>query len=218
MVERNEHPSTPGPLQDAQPSPAERNERAAETSTATESAAEGAQSMPPAALAAENAKLREDVAFYVAQLQRSRAELENFRKRTTGERQVLERRAASEVLRRLLPVFDGLLRALVLEETKLDGERLRDGVRMITDKFSRALEESRVSPIPSVGERFDPALHEAVLDEVSETVPGGTVLEELERGYRLGDDLLRPARVKVARAPESKEDAAGAGEGAAGTD
>jgi molecular chaperone GrpE len=140
---------------------------------------------------------------------RRQADFENFRKRVDRERKEAYSRAAGEVARKLLPVLDNLGRALDAERTveANESKEFRDflhGVELISKQLHDVLESLGVQPIASVGERFDPHIHEAVVTEPSEEFEPDTVMEELARGYRIGDRLLRPAMVKVASRKESE--------------
>src|SRR5262249_31291888 len=133
-------------------------------------------------------------------LLRTQAEFDNFRKRTERERLDTIERAAESVLRDLLPVVDDLERALGAEATSEAAPSYRRGVELIHRQLTELLTRRGVKPIEALGQDFDPHLHQAV---ASEAVPGardGEVVEELRRGYTLGDRLLRPAMVKVAQA------------------
>ena len=133
---------------------------------------------------------------------RLRADFDNYRKRTERER--ARRSSASpspSVLRELLPVVDNLERALSapgMPAAAGEDSDLRKGVEMIARQFQELLKRYGLVPIVAVGERFDPSVHEAVLQEESENVLTPTVAAELLRGYRLNDRLLRPSLVKVA--------------------
>ncbi|MFN0057098.1 MAG: nucleotide exchange factor GrpE [Planctomycetota bacterium] len=180
----------------------------AEPSDSTEStsaaAAFEAASVEVAALTKEKQELLD-------QLQRSRAELVNYRRRTEEERSVFERKLTADILRRVLPLFDDLSLAL---SSSTDPSRaaavaadslqtLRRGLTMISDKFDGLLREFGVEAVPAHGQRFDPGLHEALLQVESAELPADSVVAELRRGYRIGNHLLRPARVSVAKPPSN---------------
>jgi len=140
---------------------------------------------------------------------RRQADFENFRKRTERERTETYSRLAGELARQLLPVLDNLGRALEAERTveANESKEFRDflhGVELISRQLHDVLESLGVQPIPSVGERFDPHIHEAVVTEPSDEFEPDTVTQELTRGYRIGDRLLRPAMVKVASRKEGE--------------
>lgn len=136
-------------------------------------------------------------------LLRRQADFENYRKRVERERTGTHNRVVAELARKLLPVTDNLSRALEAErslETN-ESEEFRHflhGVELINKQLTEVLESFGVEPIAAVGERFDPHVHEAVVTEPSDEHQPDTVIEELARGYRIGDRLLRPAMVKVA--------------------
>ena len=134
---------------------------------------------------------------------RRQADFENYRKRIERERGEAHQRVVGDVARKLLPVVDNLARALDAEKTVQSSEskefrHFLHGVELITRQLNEVLESLGIQPIASVGERFDPHIHEAVVTEPSDKYEPDTVTEELARGYRIGDRLLRPAMVKVA--------------------
>jgi molecular chaperone GrpE len=134
---------------------------------------------------------------------RRQADFENYRKRIERERGEAHQRVVGDVARKLLPVVDNLARALDAEKTVQSHEskefrHFLHGVELISRQLNDVLESLGIQPIASVGERFDPHIHEAVVTEPSDKYEPDTVTEELARGYRIGDRLLRPAMVKVA--------------------
>lgn len=133
---------------------------------------------------------------------RERAEMENFRKRqerVTGDR---VRREKRELLAKVLDVVDNLERALTFQDT-MDRESLQQGMRMLQWQLNELLKAEGLTAVPTVGEPFDPYVHEAIETVTSAEHPEGTVVEEIRRGYKLGDETLRPARVKVSSGPEA---------------
>jgi len=134
---------------------------------------------------------------------RLRADFDNYRKRTERDRAEIERYALADALRELLPVVDNLERALSAQS---DASDLRKGVEMIVRQFHELLKRCGLSPIAALGERFDPAVHEAVFQEESDSVTTPTVAMELQRGYRLNERLLRPSLVKVSVPRETADD------------
>ena len=102
----------------------------------------------------------------------------------------------------LLPVMDGLDRAIDAAVKEDSSEAILQGIRSIANSFQNALTSAGVEPIASVGEPFNPELHEAVDTEETDPEMDGIVVDEYSRGFRIGDRLLRPSRVKVGRAPE----------------
>jgi molecular chaperone GrpE len=147
--------------------------------------------------------LNQEKAGLYDQLLRRQAEFENYRKRIERERGETYQRARAEILLEMLPIVDNFERALSsLEKGGGDAEALRHGIELIHKQFNDALMKFGLEPVESVGQTFDPHVHEAVTTGPSEEHEENTVIEEFQRGYKLGDRLLRPARVKVASGPE----------------
>lgn len=136
---------------------------------------------------------------------RTRAEMENLRKRFDRERTEYQQYALSEFLRELLIVLDNFERALKSRD-QTDGKSFQEGVEMIYRQYLELLKKQGVRPIESGGRTFDPAIHQAVLTEESETVAEPEVAEVLQRGFWLQDRLLRPAMVKVLIPKKKDED------------
>jgi molecular chaperone GrpE len=139
---------------------------------------------------------------------RRQADFENYRKRLERERGETHARVVAEVAKKLLPVVDNLSRALDAERSVESSESAEfrhflHGVELINKQLADVLESFGVEPIAAVGERFDPHVHEAVVTEPSDEHEPDTVIEELARGYRLGDRLLRPSMVKVSAHKDS---------------
>jgi molecular chaperone GrpE len=158
---------------------------------------------------AELKRLQTALAEAQDSLLRRQADFENYRKRVERERTETHNRVVADAARKLLPVMDNLSRALDAERSveSSESEEFRHflhGIQLISKQLSEVLESFGVQPIAAVGERFDPHIHEAVVTEASDEHEPDTVIEELARGYRIGDRLLRPAMVKVA-APKSGE-------------
>jgi molecular chaperone GrpE len=133
-------------------------------------------------------------------LQRLQAEFENARKRGVREQQDFRDFALADALKTLLPVMDSFERALhVGRDTKSE---FRNGVELIYKQLQDALSKMGLQPISAKGEEFDPRLHEAIEMVDTKEARDHEVLEELQRGYKLKDRMLRPAMVKVARNPK----------------
>ena len=129
---------------------------------------------------------------------RKTAEFENYRKRIERERREQSDQTVLDLLREVLLVVDDFDRALVVESGEVS-PAYRKGVELIHAKLQDLLRKHGVHPIEALGTDFDPNIHQAVLQEVSSEHREGEVTGELRRGYRIGDRLLRPAMVKVAR-------------------
>ena len=133
-------------------------------------------------------------------LLRTAAEFDNFRKRVERERRELAEYAAADVLTDLLAIVDDLERALQAPAEGPGAQAYRQGVELIHKQMLDLIRKRGVRPIEAVGADFDPNFHQAVIHEASTAHREGEVMHELRRGYMLGDRLLRPAMVKVAKA------------------
>ena len=136
---------------------------------------------------------------YYDRLLRKTAEFDNFRKRVERERRAQGEQAVADLLLELLSVADDFDRALTVDATDRSGS-YRKGVELIHAKLHALLRKQGVRPVESLGADFDPNMHQAVVHEESPAHREGEVIAELARGYMLGDRLLRPAMVKVAKA------------------
>jgi molecular chaperone GrpE len=130
------------------------------------------------------------------------AELENIKKRQERETAELRQFANDNLLKELVPVLDNLERALEHGRQSEAPEALMEGLDLVNQDFLKVLGRFGVTPINSVGERFDPAYHHAVMEEEAPEVEDQTVLKELQKGYMLQNRLLRPAMVVVSRNTE----------------
>ena len=132
--------------------------------------------------------------------QRSRAEFANYKRRVEAERTELVASAGAEALKRVLPAVDDFERALQTLPADLQDHPWISGVLLVQRKLNSALEQSGVTPIAvKPGDDFDPNLHEAVTHEDSDQVASEQIIGEVQRGYKLGDRVLRPTMVRVAR-------------------
>lgn len=135
---------------------------------------------------------------YLDALQRLKAEFDNYRKRSARDQETFIARAGERLVRELLPVIDDLERALVAAEQHEEA-KLEEGVRLVHRQLAELLRKEGLVEIETNG-KFDPHVHEALLSQPSEA-DEGSVLDVLQKGYVLGDRVLRPARVVVAAAP-----------------
>jgi molecular chaperone GrpE len=150
-------------------------------------------------LAAAEARAEE----HLADLKRLAADFENYKKRTAREQAALSFRATERLVKELLPIVDDLERALGAAEQHEEAE-LEEGVRLVHRQLASVLEREGLAEIEADG-KFDPHVHEALLSQPSEA-EAGNVIEVLQKGYRLGDRVLRPARVVVAAPKEADGD------------
>lgn len=123
------------------------------------------------------------------------AEYDNFRKRSAKEREGLYQDVRSDTIVKLLPVYDNLARALAHETADT---AYKKGVEMTMTQLEEILNKMNVTPIPAVGEKFDPALHNAVMHVEDETVEDSIIVQEYEKGFKLGDKVIRFSVVVVA--------------------
>jgi molecular chaperone GrpE len=134
---------------------------------------------------------------YLALAQRTQADFENYRKRVARESAAAQARGCILLAKELLPALDNLDRAL---EAAAKDDPLLDGVRLVRSELSAALARTGIASFSPAGEPFDPAVHEAVAtrEQAADGAASGTVVEVFQPGYRLGETIIRPARVVVA--------------------
>ncbi len=138
---------------------------------------------------------KDEVALLTDKYLRICAEYDNFRKRTQKEKENLYGDIRANVISSFLPVYDNLVRALAAET---QDEAYRKGVEMIMNQFNSTLEKLGASEIKAVGEKFDPALHNAVMHVDDETKGENEIVEEFQKGFKIGDKVIRFSMVKVA--------------------
>lgn len=148
----------------------------------------------------EVSRLRAQVVEYEDRWKRAAAEFQNYRRRTESERTEAIRGANSSLLREVLPVLDDLERALANVPPEQAESKWVEGAQLVERKFRAIMERQGLTPIESVGQPFDPALHEAIGGS------GTHVEQEFQRGYRLNGRTLRPAMVIVGAAPTTEGD------------
>lgn len=164
-----------------------KDESPAEEIIAEESAPESEQTA--------EATLEAELALEKEKYLRLAAEYDNFRKRSAKEREVVFSDVRAETVTRFLPVYDNLCRAL---QQETEDEAYRKGVEMILTQLKEVLTKLGVSEIPAVGETFDPELHNAVMHIDDEEKGESEIVEEFEKGFKLGEKVIRFSMVKVA--------------------
>jgi molecular chaperone GrpE len=132
-------------------------------------------------------------------LLRTQAELENFRKRSRREYEDAQKYREIDLLRDLLPVLDNVLRAIEASEKTADVESLKSGFRMTAQQIEKVFESHGCKTIETDGQPFDPAVHDAILQQAVPNAKPGTIVGTASRGYRLHDRVVRPAQVIVAK-------------------
>jgi molecular chaperone GrpE len=154
------------------------------------------QNRPPAGEPSEVERLKEELRSEHDLYLRALADFENYRKRVERDRGIAGRAGKREIIVPLLDVLDGFDRALQhVDDTP---PPVIEGLLGLQRQLLRLLEAQGIAPIESLGEPFNPEVHDAIGMIQDDKVPSGAVAEELQRGYRWGDDVLRPARVRVA--------------------
>lgn len=171
--------------------PADGDERPSQATSGTASEA-------ASGLETELQRLKAERDSLLDRLARAQAEFENARRRAAKEQQDFRDYAAADAIKSLLPIVDSFERAL---QVKSDPGDFRSGVELIYKQLQDALGKLGVRAIPAKGEPFDPHVHEAIEMVETSDAPDHEVIEELQRGYKMKDRLLRPAMVKVAKNP-----------------
>jgi molecular chaperone GrpE len=148
------------------------------------------------------------------QLQRTAADFENYQKRVKRDRPQWEQERVKRFLRDLLPALDDLGRLIgAVEEGGIPAEEVRTVLGLLKEKVGKIFADWSIEGIPAEGEAFDPRLHEALRQEVTDRVDPGRIVEELRPGYTVDGSVLRAAQVVVAQAPPESEPTDAGGEG-----
>lgn len=150
-------------------------------------------------LQSEIGALRAQTDEYLDGWQRSRAEFANYKKRVEREKEEMRAQVTGEILTHYLGVIDDLERALKDRPVESESNAWAEGIELIFTKLKAILESEGVEPIVAEGKIFDPNFHEAVTYEENDDHRDGEVIEVIQRGYKLGDRVLRPAMVRVAK-------------------
>lgn len=171
----------------------------AEASDSTPAVQPAAESDPAAELKSQLEAASAKATEYLDGWQRARAEFANYKKRVERDQVELAQNIAANVLSRILPVLDDFDLAMKNEPTDSEGAMWAEGIRLVHRKLNDILIKEGISRIEAVGQPFDPNFHDAVMHIESDGQPSGHVIEVLRQGYKLGDRVLRPALVKVAK-------------------
>jgi molecular chaperone GrpE len=180
-----------------EPDPGGPNSRPGVVDSRASSAVDGELGVPQRPLDPELQAARDEAQANFARYQRLAADFENYKRRTRQELADRTQYANEELLRKLLPILDNLRRALEHAPEGIDRNWF-DGLPMVVRQFEDTLRAQGVSPIAAVGEKFDPSQHEAIAREETDEHEEGTIVEEMQPGYRLHERVLRPTLVKVA--------------------
>ena len=158
----------------------------------------------PESLEDQLARLQQERDSYLDGLQRSRADLDNYRKRATQERLQAASRGKADLLQALLPILSNM--RLALQHADQDADAVRQGVQMIWQQVEGFMRDQGIEPIATIGEPFDPARHEALSTvPATDGYPPDTITTEIKAGYLFEGRLLSPAQVVVARAAETDQ-------------
>ncbi len=133
------------------------------------------------------------------------AEMEHLKRRFKKEKEEYQKYCHEEIVKAIIPAIDNLERAISHASSKENFEAIKEGVEITLKLLLKSLEEFGVKQIPAKGKKFDPFYHEAMSTVETDEYEPGTVVEEFRKGYMLGDRLLRPSLVSVAKKPEEKE-------------
>jgi len=164
-----------------------------------------AQPDPPPELPApsELERAQDEATKLKDMLVRTAADFDNFRKRTRRELEDARRSGREDLLKELLPVFDNLERGIQSAQKATDVKAVADGLSMIVKQFESTLGRAGIARVPTVGNMFDPSMHEAIQQVETDEHPAGTVVAEVQPGYREGERLVRAAMVVVAKPKSS---------------
>lgn len=152
------------------------------------------EAMRPDPVVAERDQLKD-------QLLRTAADFDNFRKRARREMEDAKLRGRDDAIKEVLPVFDNLERAVAAADSAQSVASVVEGVKMVLKLFQDTSERMGINRVTTVGQRFDPQLHEAIQQKETDEFPPGTIITEVVPGYLVGQRLLRAAMVVVARKP-----------------
>lgn len=172
------------------------NQQVEEEETVTEAAEQAEDVAEEVQSPAEETKEPDEVTEMKDKFLRLAADFENFKRRTKTEKEALYNTAAADTVAELLPIIDNLERAL--DAAKDDDSPLKKGVEMIMSQTSQIFEKMHITAMGEVGEQFDPNVHNAVMHTEDDSVDANTITMVLQRGYKIGDRVIRPALVQVA--------------------
>ena len=178
-------------------------DEAAEANPAGEPADEATEETAPELSELEQA--RNEAAEMKVRYLRAVADLENYRKRITREKQEIIRSAAANVVESLLPVMDNMKLGLQAAENHPEAKDVTYGFKMVDDQLKKSLSEQGLEELVPDGEQFDPNLHECIAHQPSDEVKEDFVIQTVRAGYRLNDRLIRAANVIVSSGPQKEE-------------
>jgi molecular chaperone GrpE len=201
MPEQEQDKEQPSPVDKRSSTGGKHHDSVEDLRRSTEEARKKADEAVGLSLKAQLEEEKKKAETYLANWQRAAADFQNYKRRTEQEREELGRLANAALVINILPILDDLERALTSVDARLAGLTWIDGIRLIYRKFQAVLEASGVREIKAEGEDFDPRFHEAVMYGEGEE---GKVISEVQRGYMLGDRVIRPSAVVIGRGPKTE--------------
>jgi molecular chaperone GrpE len=144
-------------------------------------------------------KLEEENEKFMNSLLRTRADFENYKKSVDRNNEANQKQFKAKIARKLIKHAEDLERALKVLETLHNDESIQKGFKIIVQNFKKMLQEEGIRPMNSEGEKFDPYKHEALLVEERDDIPENTIIEEIDKGYFLNNEILKPAGVKISK-------------------
>ena len=144
-------------------------------------------------------ELEEKTEKYLNSLVRTRADFENYKKSVVRDKEQYNTMLKEKIIKKLIDHYEDLLRAQKVLEINHSDESIKNGFQMIVKNFEKLLKEEGVEPMNCTGERFDPYKHESIIVEENNDLPDNTILEVIDKGYYLNNNVLKPARVKVSK-------------------
>lgn len=183
----------------AQAEAAEETAEKAQAAEADQAEAKDEKAAAPDPKDEKIARQEQQIADLQNRLLRLQADFDNFRKRNNEERERLGRYVTGQVAREFLKVLDNFERAEASMESSKDGAAIQKGMEMIHKQFEKALQTLHIEEIPAEGKPFDPQIHEAVMQGSNPDLPDESIDLVLEKGYKIGDDVIRHSKVRVVR-------------------
>ncbi|MEJ2293576.1 MAG: nucleotide exchange factor GrpE [Candidatus Lokiarchaeota archaeon] len=144
-------------------------------------------------------ELEEKTEKYLNSLVRTRADFENYKRSVVRDKEHYNTMLKEKIIKKLIDHYEDLLRAQKVLEINHSDESIKNGFQMIVKNFEKLLNEEGVEPMNCKGEKFDPYKHESVIVEENNDLPDNTILEVIDKGYYLNNNVLKPARVKVSK-------------------
>jgi molecular chaperone GrpE len=167
------------------------------------SASDEQETLPELPAPTDLERAQEEAAKLKDMLVRTAADFDNFRKRTKRELDDARRGGREDLLKELLPVFDNLERAIQSSQKATEVKAVSDGLAMILKQFEGTLGRAGINRVPTVGQMFDPSVHEAIQQVETDEQPPGSIVAEVQPGYLAGERLVRAAMVVVAKPKSS---------------